>query len=237
MANVISYVSADYERRTFNIGQTHFPEDPVRAMSLVPICPTQESPGETATTPIDAGSKSLEPGSIAGIAVGAFVLLSITAALVWWIQRRRRTERIANEARNQSTHEPAGGGVGGDVTSGYTKHEMDANTAKHELGTNVTEHELDMNAVKYELNAEVVGHELDVNLTGLGLTGQQVGPRELEAESVQNGPGHRQDLASSSSERGVSTVIVGRHVSDPNDNSSSPPSNLCDSPSSQSHAP
>lgn len=230
-------MSADYEQRTFKIGQTLFPEDPVRAMSLVPIYPTQESPEETETTPVDGGSSSLEPGSIAGIAVGAFVLLSIIAALAWWIQRRRRNERLANEARTQSIHELAGGGVGGDMTSGYTKHEMDANTAKHELGTNVTEHELDMNAVKYELNADVVGHELDVNLTGPDLAGQQVGPHELEAESVQNGPVTRHDLASSSSERGVSTVIVERHMSDQNDDSSSPPSNLCDSPFSQSHAP
>jgi hypothetical protein len=188
VTNITRYVSADYEKRTFNVGQTLFPKDPLHAMSLVPIYPAKSSPeGHTnaETTTASIASKSLEAGTIGGIAAGAFILLSIIAALAWWIQRRRKSERLAKEARTESAQEPGGGVEEGDVMSRFTKHELGANSAKHELGTNVAEHELDMDAVKYELDADVVGHELDVEATAAGPRGQRSEPHELDAESIQ----------------------------------------------------
>jgi hypothetical protein len=183
MANITRYVSADYEKRTFNVGQTLFPKDPVHTMSLVPIYPAKSS--SVGTTTASVASKSLEAGAIGGIAAGAFILLSIIAALAWWIQRRRKSERLAKEARTESAQEPGGEVKEGDVMSKFTKYELGANSAKHELGTHVAEHELDMDAVKYELDADVVGHELDVEATAPGPRGQRSEPHELEAESIQ----------------------------------------------------
>lgn len=74
-ANINRYVSADWEQGTFNVGQTLFPEDPVYAMSLVPFHLAKDSPASTVS--------SLESGAIAGIVIGAFVLLMTIAALTW----------------------------------------------------------------------------------------------------------------------------------------------------------
>lgn len=82
-----SYISADYDRRTFNIGKTLFPGTP--KAQLVSIYPPVE----------DDTSKNLAPGPIAGIVVGIIVALAALAGMTWWLLRRRRSK---NNVENQN---------------------------------------------------------------------------------------------------------------------------------------
>lgn len=192
MANEIRYVSADYQQRTFNVGQALFPEDD--RVDLVPIYQTEV---------VSATSSTLGAGAIAGIAVGAFLLLSIIAALTWWIRRRRRRERLAKQTRTTRTvsvDEITLAALEPDSTDRSEYYKPPQELVGEVKGGNVT--------------PAFVKHELDANATATGPTGQQLERHELEAGSVHYRPGHRHNLSFGSSQSGISPMGAGDRISD-----------------------
>lgn len=80
-----AYIVVDHERRNFTIAQALFP-DPLPAQRIITISPNG--------TRIDTGGKAVSTGAIAGIAVGAaVVVLGLVAAFFWWM-RRRKHQRV-----------------------------------------------------------------------------------------------------------------------------------------------
>lgn len=75
----------------FNVGQALL--NPSSSPSLVTIDPVETGP---ASDPVPNSEDALGPGAIAGISVGAFIVLSILAALLWW---RRRSRKRRDEAK------------------------------------------------------------------------------------------------------------------------------------------
>lgn len=81
-ADYTRYISADYDRREFHIGQALFPDH--LKVDLVPIYVEGEEPGK----------EGVGAGVIAGIVIGIVALLSILAALTWWMRRRRSKKQL-----------------------------------------------------------------------------------------------------------------------------------------------
>lgn len=81
-ADCFRYVTADYDRRQFSIGQALFPTHP--DPQIVPIYAEGEGPKDT----------GVGAGVIAGIVIGVVALLSILAGLTWWMRRRRSKKRL-----------------------------------------------------------------------------------------------------------------------------------------------
>lgn len=136
MADVTRYVSVDYEQRKFNVGQALFPRNP--QPNIITIASLEALP---------IASRGLGAGITAGIAVGAFVLLSILAALAWWVRRRRskrRMEKDTDAARTTSVDETTLAGdqneyfkppqeLVGEGLAGDGDHELDTSSGLHEL--------------------------------------------------------------------------------------------------------
>jgi hypothetical protein len=191
-ADVTRYISADWEQRTFNIGQTLFPKDP--QIDLVPIYPAASTP-----TP----SKSLSAGAIAGIAIGAFVLISILAALAWWTRRRRRRDRLAKETRTTRTIS----------VDEITLAALDPDTTDRSEYYKPPQ-ELPNDRKGEPSKPEFVKHELDANGTATRPTGLRLERFELEAGSVHGRPGHQHNLSFGSSHSGISPMGAGDRISD-----------------------
>ena len=186
-------MSADWEQRTFNIGQTLFPTE--SQPNLIAIYPVKSPPSP---------SNSLSAGAIAGIAVGAFILIFILAALAWWMRRRRRKQRLVEETRTTraiSVDEITLAALDPDSnrsTEYYKPPQELANDRKGESATPV----------------EYAKHELDANATATRPTGLRLERHELEAGSVHYRPGHRHNLSFGSSQSGISPMGAGDRISD-----------------------
>ncbi|KAL5330223.1 hypothetical protein ACEPPN_003748 [Leptodophora sp. 'Broadleaf-Isolate-01'] len=85
-----AYVITDYERNTFSVHQAIHPTDSVGNTSIVSITPPQDS--TFSGNPVKSGSK-LSAGAIAGIAIGAVLLLAISAFLIFYLCRRKRQRK------------------------------------------------------------------------------------------------------------------------------------------------
>jgi hypothetical protein len=191
----LRYVSADYERNTFNVGQALFPTDQPSTSSIVEIYPVKSAPGP---------SKALGAGAIAGIAVGAFLLISIIAALTWWLRRRRRRERLAKQ-ETRTTRAIS--------VDEITLAALDPDSAIRNEYYKPTQ-ELASESKRDIVSPGFVKHELDANATATGPTGQVLERHELAAGSVHYRPGHRHNLSFGSSVSGISPMGVGDRISD-----------------------
>ena len=193
------YVSADWEQRTFNIGQTLFPKDP--QINLIPIYPAEIAPST---------SSGLSAGAIAGIAIGAFALLSILAALAWWTRRRRRKQRLAKPirtTRTTSVDEITLAAFDPDVAERSDRSEY-YKPAPQELASD------DRKASNGD-DLQFAKHELDANGTATRPTGLRLERYELEgAGSVQGRPRHQHNLSFGSSQSGISPMGAGDRISD-----------------------
>ena len=193
------YVSADWEQRTFNIGQTLFPKDP--QINLIPIYPAET----TSST-----SSGLSAGAIAGIAIGAFALLAILAALAWWTRRRRRNQRLAKPTRTTRTtsvDEITLAAFDPDVAERSDRSEY-YKPAPQELASD------DRKAENGD-DPQFAKHELDANGTATRPTGLRLERYELEGTgSVQGRPRHQHNLSFGSSQSGISPMGAGDRISD-----------------------
>lgn len=81
-----SYLSADYERETFNVSACTWIEGAKENIVTIPSKDSDDSP----TSSDRGGSSSLSNGAIAGIVIGAVVLALIVAAVIVLIIRRQR---------------------------------------------------------------------------------------------------------------------------------------------------
>ncbi|KAF2476329.1 acid protease [Lindgomyces ingoldianus] len=123
-----AYLSADYERNTFNLSQALYPTT-ATSPNIVAILPplNEKSPGGNGGT---SQSKSgLSTGAIAGIAVGGAAVLAIVATAIFILYRRKkRTEKDEThelddtDAQNTMAHEVPGDGIKYEVGDGL-RHE------------------------------------------------------------------------------------------------------------------
>ncbi|CZT46675.1 uncharacterized protein RSE6_07138 [Rhynchosporium secalis] len=98
-----AYVITDYERNTFSVHQAIHPMDSVGNTTIVSIRPPQDS--TFSGVPIQSGSK-LSGGAIAGIVIGAFLLVAISALLIFFLCRRKR-QRKQNDTDFEKPLAPA----------------------------------------------------------------------------------------------------------------------------------
>ncbi|KAK4996334.1 hypothetical protein LTR66_004035 [Elasticomyces elasticus] len=171
-----AYVIADYDRQNFTISQALFPPTSVQ-QKLVAIC----APGNEAAC--RGPGAALSKGAIAGIVVGAIIILCLFIAGFIWIARNRRKrrrqqaaaiapsypvdEKASSDARAQ--HAPLNVELDG---QGPTRYEMDqGNEFRPELGPGKEgpdkygRHELKRAWDSHELAAgEMVAVELEAPL-------------------------------------------------------------------------
>lgn len=114
-----AYLSADYDRNTFNVSQALYPSSSTSA-NVVPILPPRNgtsTPGGGNNGNNSNTSKSgsgLGTGAIAGIAVGGVAVVAIAAAVIFFLRRRKKTkEEEAHELedtnqQNSGRHEAPG---------------------------------------------------------------------------------------------------------------------------------
>ncbi|OQO14904.1 hypothetical protein B0A48_00286 [Cryoendolithus antarcticus] len=93
-----AYITVDWERQNFTVAQTTF--DTLDSPKLVPILSIEEAAARNATSIQQARTGSgLGGGAIAGIVVGAIVLLAfIAVAVLFGLRRRRRRQQIPASA-------------------------------------------------------------------------------------------------------------------------------------------
>jgi hypothetical protein len=152
-----AYLSADYERNTFNLSQALFPSSATKE-NIVPISPLTVS-----TQPNQPGTlkRTVSTGAIAGIAAGGTIAALIIAALLILLYRRKqKTKRNKahelddNELENMVSHEMPGDEV---------KHEMQVGTGqKHEMAGDV-DHKIELSAsTEQEKPAEMEDSQREV---------------------------------------------------------------------------
>lgn len=157
-----AHISADYERKTFNLSQALYPSSST-SENIVAVLPPLEETSTGAgdpTTPEGGGkdsdnsdsSSSLSTGAIAGIAVGLAVVAGVIAAVIFIMCRRRKA--------NPKKHELADT----DVMQHPLPHEVSGEQLKMEMGGEMA-HEVagDMDP-KTELAA--YGHQKPVEAEG-----------------------------------------------------------------------
>lgn len=188
------YVSADWEERTFNVGQALFPQDP--QTTLVPIYARETTP---------SASSGLGAGAIAGIAVGAFLLISILAGSIWWTRRRRRRDRLS-KATTRTTRTVS--------VDEITLAALDPDIADRSEYYKPPPQELPNDRKGETTNSEFTRQELDANGTATRPTGLRLERFELEAGSVHGRPGHQHNLSFGSSHSGISPMGAGDRISD-----------------------
>ena len=128
-----AYLSADYERNTFNLSQALYPSSSTAEKIVAVLPPLEETtrgaggPGSTGGNGSNDSDKSesgssLSTGAIAGIAVGLAVVAIIIAIVAFIMYRRRRS--------NPKRHELADT----DVMLKPVSHEVSGEQLKSELG-------------------------------------------------------------------------------------------------------
>ncbi|OCK83461.1 acid protease [Lepidopterella palustris CBS 459.81] len=159
-----AYLSANYDRNTFNLSQALYPGSSV-VSNILPILPevnittnnTTPGPGSPSTT-----KKSLATGAIVGIAVGGAGMLLLACIAIFLYRRKGQKEckrkRAELEGRDTEIN---------DKTNGKT--ELDGDAARHEIGGD--------SHGKAELNA-------DEEHTELWADGEHVKIPEVEGDLV-----------------------------------------------------
>ncbi|CAO2657587.1 Nn.00g037130.m01.CDS01 [Neocucurbitaria sp. VM-36] len=128
-----AYLSADYERNTFNLSQALYPSSSTKEV-IVPILPL----GLLNADPGFSGDRSnsnnrLSTGAIAGIAAGGAVALAVIATIVFLLHRRRKVKKTKGheledtDVQNNMSHEVHGDDVKHELGGGL-KHELAGDT-------------------------------------------------------------------------------------------------------------
>jgi len=127
-----AYIVADYERHTFTIAQTLFP-NPSPSPSIIPIYNTSISHHIGSS-----GHKSLGTGAIVGIAIGGFIGFMLIVVVVFFVFRNMKRGKSASETVGTAMTMPETGqppdrhhtvnSAFSDTTYGTYKSELDAST-------------------------------------------------------------------------------------------------------------
>lgn len=169
-----AYLVVDYERANFTISQAAFP-DPLPAAKYITITSKQDS-----STTNDSKS-GLSTAAIAGIAVGAVLLIALAIAGLLFYRRRRRTHSQKYELANTQIAESASAAL---ASSSPHKEPSDP----QELGgTPLTELATPRGADKPFLSANDVPQELETPLHGTHPRWREVTPQhyyEMDGEST-----------------------------------------------------
>lgn len=84
------YLIVDYERNNFTVAQAVYPDTSV-PQKIVTIHPPSSS------------KSGLGKGAIAGIAIGAVVVISLLCAGAWWVWRKKRTPERSIQLHESSS--------------------------------------------------------------------------------------------------------------------------------------
>ncbi|ORY17393.1 aspartic peptidase domain-containing protein [Clohesyomyces aquaticus] len=118
-----AYISADYERNTFNLSQALYPSSSTGS-NIVAILPPLNEKAPPGGTPGSSSPKSgLGTGAIAGIAVGGAVVILVVAAVLFILYRRRKNQKTKESHELDDT----------DVQKNMT-HEVSGDQIKYEVG-------------------------------------------------------------------------------------------------------
>lgn len=91
-----AYVTVDYNRQNFSVSQALFPQTNVQ-QNIVAI----HTPGYRSGT----NTKGLSSGAIAGVVIGAVLVLSLIAGAMFWFRRRSSLEKT--KQMDETTHDPS----------------------------------------------------------------------------------------------------------------------------------
>jgi hypothetical protein len=140
------YLSVDWERDVFNISQAVFSSPPL-APDIVTIEPKNRT-NTLVPRPGPIKPTKLSAGAIAGIAIGAVLLISILAGLGWWLYRRKQKAKDVNAEptlpvndEKKSPHELASDGVEKPPMEPRTNLELEGRTVE-ELCAPLGHHEM-----------------------------------------------------------------------------------------------
>lgn len=126
-----AYLSADYDRNTFNLSQALFPSSSTSANIVAIIPPLNGTATSGRNNGTSGESKSgISTGAIAGIAVGVAVLLAIVATVIFILYRRKKKikapeshELEDTDAQKNLRHEAPGDDLKFEVGEGL-RHEV-----------------------------------------------------------------------------------------------------------------
>lgn len=125
-----AYVIADYENKNFTVAQANFSAT-MPTSQIVPIVSSGYNPRRA------SNGSGLSSGAIAGIAVGAVlvVALGIIGILICLHRRKRQTRRAATSADDSVTDikETRAEGLENELTTDSAKHELPSRHPHHEL--------------------------------------------------------------------------------------------------------
>jgi hypothetical protein len=177
-----AYLSTDYERRTFNLSQAIYPSLSMKE-NVVPILPPDHKAAEPSdTSPVSDG---LSKGAIAGIAVGAAIVILVIVAVAFICLGRRRKQKKEKEVHelddttplDRATHE---------VTGDEQRYEMQHGTGhKHELIGDVDP--------KVELAAST-GQEKPVEADDTPMQIYELPAHEKRKAAEMEGEGHAREI-------------------------------------------
>ena len=91
--NVCRYLTVNYERSTFSVSQSVFPE--VAEPKLTPILPPSDDVTITGNPQPSNPSKKPSPGAVAGIVVAIVTLCIVAFGTFFFVRRRRRRRRCS----------------------------------------------------------------------------------------------------------------------------------------------
>lgn len=145
-----AYVIADYDRRNFSVSQAAFPPTSEQQQLIDIHAPSIE---QTTTS----NGASLSAGGIAGIIIGALVLVCAGLVIVLWMMRRRR-RRSESNAKARLRGDVVQNGTSIPVEkSGAQVSEVPGNGGTWEVGDETAKHELPEKPVDhYELEHPTV---------------------------------------------------------------------------------
>lgn len=113
-----AYLTKDYERKSFKLSQALYPSG-FEAEKIVSILPPGQPNDLTPQNP-DSPKSGLGTGVIAGIAVGAVIILAVVVGVVYLFRRRKQKKEKGQELEDT------------EVTAS-ARHEMDGNQSNYEL--------------------------------------------------------------------------------------------------------
>jgi hypothetical protein len=150
-----AYLSADYDRNTFNLSQAAYPSSSKQANVVAILPPGLSSPdsgnSNSATTPRSGPSTA----AIAGIAAGGVVLLAVIIAVVLLLRRKKKVKQAkAHELEDTDVQRNMKQELSGDEK----RHEVGA-PLKHEMPGD-SNHKVELYALNEKRVTTLRGHAL-----------------------------------------------------------------------------
>ncbi|KAK4987320.1 hypothetical protein LTR66_007623 [Elasticomyces elasticus] len=132
-----AYIIADYERQNFTVAQAVFsrpmPASDIRAIHPPSANSSTNGTNSASSIPVHQG---LNPGAIAGIAVGTVAAVLLIAGIVFLLVFRKRKQHREREKRvSAAAAPPSDSTFSEDKKHGtlYTSNEVSGDTARHEM--------------------------------------------------------------------------------------------------------